>query len=132
MLAWIRSNLRRGRSVYIAALALPTVSLVFWLRAPYPLYEPETWAWFAVVPICVIQLRRPSLVGWAYVVGAYLWILVLQVQQNLGAFEDMDSEDHGRWEGWNTELALLGMTAWLVLVLVLMFIHRPKKLPRAS
>lgn len=129
---WLRSNSRRGRFAYLIALALPSFSLGSWLREPYPLYQLDAWAWIAVVPVCLVQLFRPTLGGWVLVVGTYSWFILLQVQQHIGAFEDMGSEDHSRWEGWGTELVLLGITAWLLLVLVLVLISPPKKLAHAT
>lgn len=105
---------------------------MYWLREPYPLYQLEMWAWFAVIPVCVVQLLRPTLIGWALVVGAYTWMFLLQVRQHVGDFQDIGSEDHSRWEGWSSELGSLGITSWLVLVLVLLVIYRPKKLAHAT
>lgn len=114
-----------GRYAYLFALALPCVSLVQWLRAPYHLYQFEAWSWLALVPICLVQFLRPTLVGWVLVVGGYVWSVLLQIQQHLGAFEDFGSDDHSRWEGWGAEFAFLGLTAWCLGVLVALVVCRP-------
>lgn len=129
---WLRSTLSRGRFVYLIALALPSVSLMYWLLEPYPLYQLEAWAWLALAPICVVQFFRQTVVGWAMVVGAYSWSAFLQIPGHIGAFEDIGSEDHSRWEGWSSELVILGITAWLVFVIALMVIYRPKRMANAT
>lgn len=129
---WLRSSLRRGRLAYLLALALPGVSLVFWLRNPYLPDEPFAWAWLGAIPVCIAQCFRPTLAGWALVVGTYSWSVFLDIREHIGAFEDLGSEDHGRWEGWGTELLLICMTAWLVLVLILLVARRPKRTADAA
>ena len=111
---------------------LPSISLVYWLNHPYPLYQFEAWAWLALVPVCLVQFLRPTIVGWSLVVAEYAWSVLLQIQQHVEAFEDIGSEDHSRWEGWSVELVFLGFTAWFVVILVALTVYRPKKLTQTK
>ena len=130
----LRTSLNRRRHVYLLAMALPGISLGLWLRSPYHLYQLDAWAWawLALVPICLVQFFRPTVVGWSLVVVEYTWAVFLQIQQHIGAFEDFGSEDHSRWDGWNVELPLLGVTACLVMVLIALVAYRPRKLVQAT
>ena len=129
---WPRAHWNSRRHVYLLALILPAFSLLDWLRNPYYLYRLEEWAWFALAPICLLQFFRPTFLGWALVEVEYTWSVLRQIEVHIGAFQDIGSEDHSRWEGWNSELGLLGFTAWLIVIIVLVTIHRPKRVAHAT
>jgi len=120
------------RYVYLVAFAMPGLSLAHWLLAPYPLYRVEEWAWFALAPLCLIQFLLPTVAGWVLVSAAYAWSIYLQVQEHIGAFQDFGSEDHSRWAGWSVELLSAGFTVWFIGVVVLLAIHRPRRVAHAT
>ena len=49
----------------------------------------------------------------------YLVVAVVSISGQIEAFEDIGSEDHSRWEGWYTQGMFMALTAFFILVAVL-------------
>jgi hypothetical protein len=110
-----------GRWVYIATLFLPVVgvvSLVSQLLGPYPIYGYGVWLSLALLFACVLQWYRPCVAGWLFVLGYCALGAYGAIVREIEAFQDIGSEDHGRWEGWGTEWMFLTITIYLVAVTV--------------
>jgi hypothetical protein len=116
-----KSRSTSGRWVYLAALVFPVIgvlSLVSQLLGPYPIYGYGAWISLALVFTCALQWYRPCIAGWLVVLGYYVWAAYGAIVREIEAFQDIGSEDHGRWEGWGTEWILLTIAVYFVAVAV--------------
>jgi hypothetical protein len=110
-----------GRWVYLAALVVPlvgAVSLVSQLLGPYPIYGYGVWLSLVWLFACALQWYRPCIANWLVVLGSYASVAYGAIVREVDAFQDIGSEDHGRWEGWGTEWIFLALTLYLVAVTV--------------
>ncbi len=86
----------------------------------------------ALVPVCLIQFFKPTLVGWGIVVFWYAWSVFDQIPRHIEAFQDKGSGDHGSWEGWGMELAFIAFTAWFIAVAILVAVNHPRRVVNAT
>lgn len=116
-----------GRWVYLVASAFPLFN-TFWLAAsPYELSLSNGWLWLAVAFLCIVQFSWPTVSGWLLVVGVYAWWASAFVIRQVGAFEDLGSEDHSRWEGWSREWMHLALMVFLIGVAIAAVMNFPKR-----
>lgn len=116
-----RARSTSGRWVYLAALVVPVlgvVSLVSQLLGSYPIYGYGAWLSLVLLFACALQWYRPCVASWLVVLGSYAWLAYGAIDREIGAFQDIGSEDHGRWEGWGIEWMFLALTLYLVAVTV--------------
>lgn len=116
-----------GRWLYLVALALPAVSVVSQSLIPYWSSNFDFWLHAVVSLVCIGQFFWPTLAVWAVLAVAYAWIAYDAVMGEIGAFQDIGSEDHSRWEGWPTEWKLLALTIFIVLLAVSVALRVPRK-----
>lgn len=105
--------------MYLAALVFPVIgipSLVSQLLGPYPIYGYGVWISLALGFTCALQWYRPCVAGWLVVLGYYVLAAYGSIVRQIEAFQDIGSEDHGRWEGWGTEWIFLTITIYFVAV----------------
>lgn len=109
---------RSGRWVYLVALLFPACEAILALLDPFPSYGYGQWISAVLVVVCVVQFFRPTTALGLPILLFYGWRSMQAAWSEFGAFQDYGSEDHGRWEGWQTEWIFLGFTAYLIWVTV--------------
>ena len=107
---------RSGRWVYLLAMLLPAWETLNVILSSFPTYGYQHWVAAAMVVICGAQFYRATLALWLPVFLWYAWASVGAIWGLIGTYQDYGSEDHSRWEGWQTEWIFLSFTAFLICV----------------
>jgi hypothetical protein len=121
-----------GRWVYLVAMLFPVLDVRSQLLSPFPIHGYGIWVSAALLLACALQFYRPRLVSWLPVFGWYAWATVQTIWREIEAFQDMGSEDHSRWEGWETEWMFLAFTMYLALLTVCLALQIRRKPAHAT
>jgi hypothetical protein len=128
----IRARGKQGRWLYLVASLFPAVTVSSYLANPYPLHGYGMWLVAALLAVCAGQVFRPCILGGSLVACTYAWLALGAIEREIGAFEDIGSEDHSRWEGWGLEAGFLAYTAFLVLLSAAAAVHVRKMAVNAT
>ena len=118
-----RSQSRRW--LYILAALLPV-----WLSVEFimSIYRVFYWSYALIVFICLWQVFRPTVAGWAAIIVFYGYALVEVLADLATQFMDYGSEDHSAWEGWFTASSCVGLAIFMAVILVAI----ARQFPRGS
>lgn len=108
-----------GAWVHLIAAAVPAWLMLSALSTGYWSDDYLPWTAAAVLFACTVQLFRPSQLLSAGVFCWYVAAIFLVIRDEFGPVQDYlayGGEDHSRWEGWETELKILGVVVLLVAV----------------
>lgn len=113
---------------YMLAAVLPLFCIVSQFASPLGVSSAEDalWmvAWSTFLVVCIMQIRRPTGLGWVAVLAVLVWSSYLAITRELEAFE-ISVPVSGLWEGWPTESLFLVLNAVLLVATALVALSMP-------
>ena len=123
------SRVQSRRWLYIL-VAVPPALLVF--QFSMSVYHVFNWSYSPIVFICLWQVFRPTVAGWATILVFYSYSLVEALSGLATEFMDYGSEDHSAWEGWFTASLGIVLTIVIAAILVAVIQNFPKERVHAT
>jgi len=121
---FLGTRVQSRRWPYLLA-AVPPALLVF--QFSMSVYHVFNWSYSPIVFICLWQVYKPNVTGWATILVFYSYSLVEMLIGLVTEFMDYGSEDHSAWEGWLTASLEIGLTVVIAAILVAVAQNFPKE-----